>query len=222
MRTLSVEHTNSLQLGSACAKQTCYRKSVHILFSLTEVIESKVSGKKNLGATHLPTDSTCLESQEAPQIRSVKARLNSVAKIISVVTPTASAPPAVKGAAGRAEEPDATKKCAVEKRLESAISGMRHGRVKRNGRLSAGWRSGGRVGGVLPARQGVGERALLPHAASLHGRCLRETRARRARSDSTFKKVASKISPNPRACRATCTTPSVKALYSCKQYVCDR
>jgi hypothetical protein len=74
-----------------------------------------------VGATHLPNDSTCPAPQVAPQR-----------------APTDPAPPAVKGAAGRAEEADAAEKCGVEKSLESVRSGVRHCRVKRDARLPAG------------------------------------------------------------------------------------
>jgi hypothetical protein len=63
-------------------------------------------------------------------------------KGFGVVTSIAPAAPAVTEAEGRAEEADAVERCGVEKSLESAISGVRHCRVKLDARRFDGVEKG--------------------------------------------------------------------------------
>ena len=72
------------------------KKRTRPLFEAANKAKKQQRGE-GVGASHLRNDSSCPEPQVAPQI-----------------PPTTSAPPAVKGAAGRAEKADAAEKCGVE------------------------------------------------------------------------------------------------------------
>jgi hypothetical protein len=95
------------------------KKRTRVLSEAANKAKKQQRGE-GVGASHLRNDSTCPDPQ------------------VAQIPPTSPAPPAVKGAAGRAEEADAAEKCGVEKSLESARSGVRHCRVKRDARLPAG------------------------------------------------------------------------------------